>query len=113
MRYLLAHSGWTWGVARERAEFARTRPNVLLDLTFTSVLHGVVEFFVEEGLGDRVLYCTDAPMRDPIPQFGWVAYSRIPEADKERVFGGNMLGVLDHAGVSTASLRERYGLRDP
>ena len=110
MRYLLAHSGWTWGVARERAEFARTRPNVFLDLTFTSVLHGVVEFFVEEGLADRVLYCTDAPMRDPIPQFGWVAYSRIPEVEKERIFGGTMLGVLDHAGVPTAALRQRYGL---
>jgi len=110
MNYLLAHSGWTWEIARERAAFARARPNVYLDLTFTSVLHGVVEFFVEEGLADRVLYCTDAPMRDPIPQFGWVAYSRIPEADKEAIFGGNMLRVLAHAGVPLAALRARYGL---
>ena len=110
MNYLLAHSGWTWEVARQRADFARDRPNVYLDLTFTSVLHGVVEFFVEEGLADKVLYCTDAPMRDPIPQFGWVAYSRIAEADKEKVFGGNMLRVLDHAGVPTEALRQKYGL---
>ena len=108
--YLLAHSAWTWGVARERAAFARDRPNVYLDLTFTSVLHGVVEFFVEEGLADRVLYCTDAPMRDPIPQFGWVAYSRVSEADKEAVFGGNMLRVLAHAGLPLDALRRRYGL---
>jgi predicted TIM-barrel fold metal-dependent hydrolase len=111
MNYLLAHSGWTWEVARERAAFARDRPNVYLDLTFTSVLHGVVEFFVEEGLADKVLYCTDAPMRDPIPQFGWVAYSRIAEADKEKIFGGNMLRVLDHAGVPTDQLRRRYADR--
>jgi len=109
MSYLLAHSGWTWEVARQRAAFARDRPNVYLDLTFTSVLHGVVEFFVEEGLADRVLYCTDAPMRDAIPQFGWVAYSRISEADKEKIFGGNMLRVLEHAGVDTGPLRRRYG----
>ena len=109
MNYLLAHSGWSWEVARERADFARNRPNVYLDLTFTSVLHGVVEFFVEEGLADKVLYCTDAPMRDAIPQFGWVAYSRISELDKENVFGGNMLRVLDHAGVPTEPLRRRYG----
>lgn len=111
--YLLAHSAWTWEVARERAAFARDRPNVYLDLTFTSVLHGVVEFFVEEGLADKVLYCTDAPMRDPIPQFGWVAYSTVSEADKEKIFGGNMLRVLDHAGVPTEALRQRYGLTSP
>ncbi|WP_420454335.1 amidohydrolase family protein [Rubrivirga sp.] len=108
--YLLAHSAWTWDVARERAAFARDRPNVFLDLTFTSVLHGVVEFFVEQGLADRVLYCTDAPMRDPIPQFGWVAYSQISEADKEAVFGGNMLRVLAHAGLPLDALRRRYGV---
>ena len=109
-QYLLAHSAWTWEVARERAAFARGRPNVYLDITFTSVLHGVLEFFADEGLADRVLYCTDAPMRDPIPQFGWVAYSHLSEADKEAVFGGNMLRVLDHAGVPTEALRRQYGL---
>jgi predicted TIM-barrel fold metal-dependent hydrolase len=110
MNYLLAHSGWTWEVADQRAAFARERPNVYLDLTFTSVLHGVVEFFVEQGLADRVLYCTDAPMRDAIQQFGWVAYSRIAEADKEKIFGGNMLRVLAHAGLPMERLRARYGL---
>ncbi|MDX1548569.1 MAG: amidohydrolase family protein [Rhodothermales bacterium] len=108
MRYLLAHSAWTWGVARERAAFAHAHPNVYLDLTFTSVLHGVVEYFVEEGLADRVLFCTDAPMRDPIPQFGWVVYSRIPEAARAQILGGNMLRVLAHAGVDVSGLEQRY-----
>ncbi len=109
MNYLLAHSAWTWNVARERAAFARAHPNVYLDLTFTSVLHGVVEYFVEEGLADRVLFCTDAPMRDPIPQLGWVVYSRIDEADRARILGGNMLRVLAHAGVPLEALHRRYG----
>lgn len=110
MNYLLAHSGWTWGVARRRADFARTRDNVYLDLTFTSVLHGVVEHLVEEGLADKVLFCTDAPMRDPIPQFGWVVYSRISEEDKEKILGGNMLRVLEHAGVPVTPLHRRYAM---
>jgi len=53
----------------------------------------------EEGPADRVLFCTDAPMRAPIPQLGWVVYSRIAEADKEKILGGNMLLVPAHAGV--------------
>lgn len=99
MNYLLAHSAWTWRLARERAEFAKKFPNVYLDLTFTSVLHGVIEYFVEEGLEDRVLFTTDAPMRDPIPQFGWVVYAQITEAQKEKILGGNALNILNHAGL--------------
>ena len=100
MNYLLAHSGWNWEIARSRVALARERPNIFLDLTFTSVLHGVIEYFVEEGLADKVLFCSDAPMRDPIPQLGWVAYSRIEESEKEMILGGNMIRVLQHAGVS-------------
>jgi predicted TIM-barrel fold metal-dependent hydrolase len=110
MNYLLAHSAWTWEVARSRVDLVKSRSNVYLDLTFTSVLHGVIEYFVDEGLEDRVLFCTDAPMRDPIPQFGWVAYSRIPESIKEKILGGNMLGVLRHAGVSLDQLYRKYDL---
>ncbi len=110
MNYLLAHSAWTWEVARSRVDLARRRDNVYLDLTFTSVLHGVVEYFVDEGLEDKVLFCTDAPMRDPIPQFGWVAYSRIPEAVKEKILGGNAFCILEHAGLPLDDLRRKYGL---
>jgi predicted TIM-barrel fold metal-dependent hydrolase len=36
------------------------------------------------------LFGTDQPMRDPIPQFGWVAYSHCTLAQKRRIFGENM-----------------------
>lgn len=113
MNYLLAHSGWTWDVARSRVNLARERPNVYLDVTFTSVLHGVIEYFVDEGLSDKVLFCSDAPMRDAIPQLGWVVYSRISEEDKEKILGGNMLRVLEHAGVDVMDLRRQYSLSSP
>ncbi len=111
MNYLLAHSGWTWEVAHSRIELAKKRKNVFLDLTFTSVLHGVVEYFVEEGLADKVLFTTDAPMRDPIQQFGWVVYSKISEEDKEKALGGNALRILEHAGLRVDDLKEKYGIK--
>jgi predicted TIM-barrel fold metal-dependent hydrolase len=110
---MLAHSGWTWQVARERAAFAKRFPQVYLDLTFTSVLNGVVEFFCEEGLEDRVLFTTDAPMRDPIQQFGWVVYAEVSEEQKEKILGRNALRMLAHAGLPLAeAIRRRYGLPD-
>lgn len=110
MNYLLAHSGWTWEVARSRVDLARRRDNIYLDLTFTSVLHGVVEFFVDEGLEDKVLFCSDAPMRDPIPQFGWVVYSRISEGAREKILGRNAFRILEHAGLPLDDLRKKYGI---
>lgn len=112
MNHLLVHSGWTWEVARSRVALAKEYDNVYLDLTFTSVLHGVVEYFVEEGLADKVLFNTDAPMRDPIPQLGWVVYSRILERDKKKILGLNALGILEHAGLNMDSLRREYDLTD-
>jgi hypothetical protein len=33
-------------------------------------------------------------MRDPIPQFGWMAYTRCSYEDKKKMFGLNMRRIL-------------------
>ena len=49
-----------------------------------------------ENVGaERVLFGTDSPMRDPRPQFGWLAYARLSEADKLAILGGNMRRILE------------------
>jgi len=58
----------------------------------------VVEFLVDRAGADRVLFGTDAPMRDPRPQASWVAFTRLPEADKRKILGGNFAGILREAG---------------
>lgn len=93
--FLLAHSGWTWKTAREHVELARTFPNCFLEITFTSVLNGSIEYMVREAGAERVIYGSDAPMRDPAPQFGWVVYADISEAAKRMILGENMQKILN------------------
>lgn len=92
--FILAHSGTSWKVAREHVALAKQFPNIFLEITFTSVLNGVIEFMVGEMGSERVLYGSDAPMRDPYPQFGWVAYADLAEEDKRNILGRNMEKIL-------------------
>ena len=66
-----------------------------LQLTYTTVTEGVIEYFCREGLADKVMYGTDAPMRDMRPQLSWVAFADISEENKMKILGGNMQKVLD------------------
>ncbi len=92
--FLLAHSGTSWKVARDHVEIAKEFSNCYLEITFTSVISGIIEYMVRELGSERVLYGSDAPMRDPYPQFGWVAYADISEDDKRNILGRNMQKIL-------------------
>ena len=92
--FLLAHSGTSWKIAREHVEIAKKLPNCFLEITLTSVTSGVIEYMVKELGSERVLYGSDAPMRDPFPQFGWVAFADISEEDKRNILGRNMERIL-------------------
>ncbi len=92
--FLLAHSGISFKVAREHCELAKKRKNVFLEITFTAVTYGSIEFMVEQVGAGKVLFGTDQPMRDPIPQFGWVAYSHLSEKEKRKILGENMRKIL-------------------
>jgi predicted TIM-barrel fold metal-dependent hydrolase len=88
--FILAHAGCDYGVAQGCARLAKARPNIVLEITYTTLTRGVIEYLVGEIGADRVLYGSDLPMRDPSPQLGWVAYARISEADKRKILGGNI-----------------------
>jgi predicted TIM-barrel fold metal-dependent hydrolase len=91
---LIPHSGGSYAYARRVAELVKRHPNVYAELTLTPVTNGVIEWLVGEVGADRVLFGTDAPMRDPRPQLGWVLYTRLPEADKRLILGENFRRVL-------------------
>lgn len=93
--FLLAHSGASFGVARANGAIAQKHDNVLLDITYTSTSRGMIEFMVKEFGADKVVYSSDTPMRDAAPQLGWVAYAKISEEDKKKIFAGNIQKILN------------------
>ncbi len=92
--FILAHSGGSFHEARLAMEVALKHPNVFLEITLTSVTYRVIEFMVRYIGADRVLFGTDQPMRDPIPQFGWIAYSRCSFEEKKHMLGLNMRKII-------------------
>jgi predicted TIM-barrel fold metal-dependent hydrolase len=92
--FIIAHCGASFHDARLGIEIAQKNPNVYLEITLTAVTYGVIEFMVKHVGADRVLFGTDQPMRDPIPQFGWMAYSHCTFGEKKKMFGLNMRKII-------------------
>jgi predicted TIM-barrel fold metal-dependent hydrolase len=92
--FIIAHCGSSFATARQGIEAALKHPNVYLEITLTAVTLGVIEYMVKHVGADRVLFGTDQPMRDPIPQFGWMAYAHCTPAEKKKMFGLNMQKIL-------------------
>jgi predicted TIM-barrel fold metal-dependent hydrolase len=94
MSLIIAHCGSSFEAARQGLEAALKFPNVFLEITFTSVTYRVIEFMVKHAGAERVLFGTDQPMRDPIPQFGWMAYSHCTTEEKKKMLGLNMEKII-------------------
>jgi len=94
LNILIAHTGQSWAFAREAVALMKRHPRVYAELTYTSVTNGVIEYLVRELGEGRVLFGSDAPMRDPRPQLGWVIFSRIPFSAKKKLLGGNFCELL-------------------
>ncbi len=92
--FLCAHSGATFEFASMVAALAERHSNVYLELTITNVPLTVIEYLVERVGPERVLFGTDAPLRDPRPQFGWVVYSELDVEARRDILGRNALRLL-------------------
>ncbi|MDZ7310953.1 MAG: amidohydrolase family protein [candidate division KSB1 bacterium] len=93
--FIIAHCGSSFETARQGIDAALKFPNVFLEITLTSVTYRVIEFMVKHVGAERVLFGTDQPMRDPIPQFGWMAYSHCTFEEKKKMFGLNMKKIIE------------------
>ena len=77
----------------------REHPNVYAELTYTAVTNRVVEFLVGATDEDHVIFGTDAPMRDPRQQLGWVLWADLPVAVRKKILGGNFRRILDRVNL--------------
>lgn len=93
-KFIIAHAGSSWDLAEKAAEAARSFANIYAEITYTAILYGFVEFFVNAVGAQQLLFGSDCVMRDIAPQLGWVAWARIPLEDKRRVLGQNMADIL-------------------
>ena len=92
--FLIAHSCGSWDYAELVAKACQAAPNIYAEITLTPVPNGIIEWMCDNAGVDRVLFGTDAPMRDPRPQLGWVVNSRLPLAHKGLVLADNFAAVL-------------------
>jgi predicted TIM-barrel fold metal-dependent hydrolase len=92
---LMGHSGgYEFAAIYEAMRVARECPNAFLDLTLSGHFEGLVEVFVKDVGADKVLFGSDVPFLDPRGSIGRVVFARIPDADKEKILGNNMRGLL-------------------
>jgi predicted TIM-barrel fold metal-dependent hydrolase len=94
LTFLLAHTGGSMATAKAAADVAEGADNILCELTLTPVTNGAIEYLVQRLGAAKVLFGTDAPMRDPRPQLGWVVHAALSREDKAAVLGGNCARLL-------------------
>ena len=97
MSWLIAHSGGSYAFAEEVATCIQDHDNVYAEITLTPVTNRVVEFLVEATDDEHVIFGSDAPMRDPRQQLGWVLWADLPQKSKDKILGLNFQGIIERA----------------
>ncbi|MFH1268877.1 MAG: amidohydrolase family protein [Planctomycetota bacterium] len=93
-KIILAHAGVTQEGCRQTIEVVKKHENLFLDTASSQPHVGMIERFVREVGADRVLFGSDMPLLEPAAQFGRIAYARITEEEKEKIFGLNLKRLL-------------------
>ncbi|MCS7015635.1 MAG: amidohydrolase family protein [Gemmatales bacterium] len=88
LRWIIAHAG----AAPEREPFIRVAlayPNVFVDPTLSTCPRGMIEYFMAQGLEDKLLWGSDSVFLNAPSQFGRVLFARITTEQKTKILSGN------------------------
>jgi uncharacterized protein len=99
MNVLVGHCGGydSWDMLEEAVDTAIRHDNVYLELCATGRYPGILEHLVSRVGPDKIVFGTDAPFHDWTAEVAHVAFARIPDEAKEKIFGRTMAGLLDGA----------------
>ncbi len=87
IRFILAHAGCL--APEYHAKLAKEFSNVYLETSVSQCSRGLIEYFMEQGLADRMLWGTDIPLIAAEHQLGRVLYAAIRDAEKEKILFRN------------------------
>ncbi|MDO8682135.1 MAG: amidohydrolase family protein [Armatimonadota bacterium] len=86
-------SGVGYGNAAEAIIAANEAPNIWLDIMAMDIQDGV-ELLVKECSADKLVFGTGIPLASPSSAMLMVEKANIPDADKRKIMGGNLAGIL-------------------
>ncbi|MFW6060504.1 MAG: amidohydrolase family protein, partial [Phycisphaeraceae bacterium] len=99
MTLMLYHAGRTWEAVDNFIAVARACPNVLLEITFSNNLDGIIEYLVERVGVARVFFGTDIGVRAAASQVGWALGARLDETVRQPLMRDNGLNLLRRMGA--------------
>ena len=87
-KYIIAHSGALDGYMFT-ANVIKTHTNLWCDICMGSAPSVRLEYLVEHGSDDKILFGSDALLSDPGITYGRIMLSDIPDRSKEKIMGEN------------------------
>jgi predicted TIM-barrel fold metal-dependent hydrolase len=100
VNFIMAHAGgqpYAYGDWNRAIMVAQKFSNLYLDTACSTVDSGFVESCVAALGADRIIFGTDIPLLDPLPQLAKVMETRLTSEQRSLVMGGNILRLM---GVS-------------
>lgn len=106
MTLMLYHAGRAWDRADNFISVAENHDNVLLEITFSYNVDGIIEYLVDQVGPERVFFGTDLGARAPESQVGWATYARMSEEDRRLHMRENALRLLEEMDALPAAYRD-------
>ena len=95
--WIISHATSSYQMVEAVIEACSALSNIYAEVCYSSILYAGAEMLYESIPLEQILYGSDAMMRDPASQLGWMCWARIPYQAKQRILGQNFADILGMA----------------